>query len=77
MENKKQYLRVTVEVHDEDFITSDRKVMWEIPNSYPTGEDMLDMLRTIMVGLTFSEKTFKDTLVDYVVENKLLEKEYS
>ena len=72
---EKNYLRVTAEVHDSDFSHMDRKVVWEIPSSDVNGEDMLDMLRTIMVGLTFSEETFKKVLADYVADNHLLDKE--
>lgn len=70
MDMSDKYTRVTVEVHDNDFSSADRKVTWEIPDAYPSGEDMLDMLRTVMVGMTFSEKTFYDTVRDYVIENR-------
>ena len=72
---EKNYLRVTAEVHDSNFSEMDRKVVWEVPTSYVNGDDMLDMLRTIMVGLTFSEETFKKVLADYVLDNHLLDKE--
>ena len=71
---KKNYLRVTAEVHDEEFSDMDRTIVWEVPSSYVNGDMMLDMLRTLMVGLTFTEETFKKVLTDYVLENHLLDK---
>ena len=70
--DKKNYLRVTAELHDDEM--EDRVIVWELSKSDVSGEDMLDMLRTIMVGLTFPETVFQHTLCDYVVENHLLEK---
>ena len=70
MDNK-NYIRVTCEIHDDEFPGDDRKITWEKSTSELFGSDMLDCLRTIMCGLTFSHETFNNTLMNYVYENKL------
>ena len=71
---KKNYVKFTVEIHDEEFPSSDRVLVWEKPNSEITTEDMVECVRTLMYGLTFSEKTINNMFVNYVLENRLLDK---
>ncbi len=74
MEDK--FIKVSVEVKDSEYPESNIKVEWMKDNPYVHEEDMLDCLRTIMVGLTFSEYQFKRILVGYVRENaKQLQKD--
>lgn len=74
MEDK--FIKVSVEVKDSEYPESNIKVEWKKDNPYVHEEDMLDCLRTIMVGLTFSEYQFKRILVGYVRENaKQLQKD--
>ena len=73
MENN-NYVKFTVEIHDEEFSDMDRRIVWEKPSSEITTEDMVECVRTLMYGLTFSEKTINNMFVNYVLENRLLEK---
>ena len=81
---KERYIKVSVEVKDNEYPDSNIKVEWIKDNPYINENDMLDCLRTIMAGLTFSEYQFKRILVGYVQENAkqlmkdglLSEKEY-
>lgn len=73
---KEKYIKVSAEVKDCEYPDSNIKVEWIKDCPYVHEEDMLDCLRTIMVGLTFSEYQFKRILVEYVRENaKQLQKE--
>ena len=67
MEDK--FIKVSAEVKDSEYPDSNIKVEWMKDNPYVNEDDMLDCLRTIMVGLTFSEYQFKRILVGYVQEN--------
>ena len=67
MEDK--FIKVSAEVKDSEYPDSNIKVEWMKDSPYINENDMLDCLRTIMVGLTFSEYQFKRILVGYVQEN--------
>ena len=64
-----RFIKVSAEVKDSEYPESNIKVEWMKNNPYVHEEDMLDCLRTIMVGLTFSEYQFKRILVGYVQDN--------
>lgn len=68
------YTRVTLELHDEEFPEGDKRVIWEVPFSELRLSDILDCVRTLMVGATYSEETFKKMLVEYVSENRLMDR---
>ena len=68
MEEEK-YIKVSAEVKDSEYPDSNIKIEWMKDIPYVNENDMLDCLRTIMVGLTFSEYQFKRILVGYVQEN--------
>ena len=72
---KNNYVKFTVEIHDEEFSDMDRKIVWEKPSSEITLEDMCECMCTLMYGLTFTDKSIKDMFVNYVLENRLLKKE--
>lgn len=68
------YVKFTVEIHDDEFPEGDRRLVWEKPSSEVTSEDMAECIRTLMYGLTFTDKTINDMFVNYVLDNKLLDK---
>ena len=72
---KKNYVKFTVEIHDEEFPSSDRVLVWEKPNSEITTEDICECMCTLMYGLTFTDKSIKNMFLNYVLENNLLRKE--
>lgn len=59
--NDKPFTRVTVEQND-------YKIIYEVPYEDITGEDMMHILETLMVGMTFSEKTIHRSAAEYVEE---------
>ena len=67
------YVKFTVEIHDDEFPEGDRRLVWEKPSSEVTSKDMAECIRTLMCGLTFTDKTINDMFVNYVLENKLLD----
>lgn len=69
----KNYVKFTVEIHDEDFPDMDRVLVWEKPNSNVTLSDMNECIHTLMYGLMFSEKSINKMFLDYVLENGLIE----
>lgn len=69
----KNYVKFTVEIHDEDFPDMDRVLVWEKPNSNVTLSDINECIRTLMYGLMFSEKSINKMFLDYVLENGLIE----
>ena len=42
------------------------KVVYEVPYDDVTGGDMIQALKTVMVGMTFSEDAFDQALRNYV-----------
>ena len=71
---KNNYVKFTVEIHDEEFPDMDRRLVWEKPSSEISSEDMAECIRTLMYGLTFTDRTINDMFVNYVLDNKLLDK---
>lgn len=59
-----QFTRLTIE-------QSDNKVIWEIPYEDVTGSELIQALKTLMVGITFSESSFESSLADYINNNSL------
>ena len=59
MENN--FTRLTLEQND-------IKVVWEVPNVDVTGEDMMQAIRTIMIGMTFHENTIENSMKNYLEE---------
>ena len=72
MNNEKKFTRLTLE-------QDDLKVTWEVPYNDVTGEDMMQAIRTIMIGMTFSDKSVESSMVDYINEHsdeyEVIEKE--
>lgn len=69
---EQRFTRLTLEQND-------RKIVWEIPYNDPNGEDMMQAIRTIMIGMAFSNKTVESSMADYLNENsdeyEVIEKE--
>ena len=59
---EKKFTRLTLEQNN-------RKIVWEIPYNDPNGEDMMEAIRTIMIGMTFSDKSVESSMVDYINEH--------
>ena len=59
---EKKFTRLTLE-------QDDLKVIWEVPYNDVTGEDMMQAIRTIMVGMTFSDNTVESSMADYINEH--------
>ncbi len=62
MNNTDKFTRLTLEQND-------RKVVWEVPYDDVTGEDMMQAIRTIMIGMTFHEHTIESAMADYLHEH--------
>ncbi len=45
---------------------SNLKIGWEIPYEDVNGEDMMQALRTIMIGMTFTDNSVIDSMVSYI-----------
>lgn len=60
MDNK-NFTKITLE-------QPDLKVIWEVPYEDVNGKDIMNAIRTIMVGMTFSEKSVYDSMADYLKE---------
>ena len=48
----------------------DRKISIEIPKD-STADEVFSVFKSLMVGLTFTEETFDDAVVNYFYENQL------
>ena len=64
MMNKDKFTRFTVE-------QSDRKIVWETPFEDISGEDCIQALETLMIGLTFLPTTIRKSMQTYIDENPL------
>ena len=62
MMNKDKFTRFTVE-------QSDRKIVWETPFEDISGEDCIQALETLMIGLTFLPTTIRKAMQTYIDEN--------
>lgn len=62
MMNKDKFTRFTVE-------QSDRKIVWETPFEDISGEDCIQALETLMIGLTFLPTTIRKVMQTYINEN--------
>ena len=61
MNNTNKFTRLTLEQND-------LKVTWEVPYDDVNGEDMMQAIRTIMIGMTFHENTIESAMADYLHE---------
>lgn len=72
--DKPKFTRLTLEQND-------RKIVWEIPYDDPSGEDMMQAIRTIMIGMTFSDLSVESSMASYLQEHsneyEVLLKSYS
>lgn len=69
-------LYISKEKYDSTTISAsayNRKVTVELPVDC-NGHELLEAFRAVMIGLTYSPKSFDDVLVNYVIENELMEK---
>ena len=57
-----EFTRLTLEQND-------TKVIYEVPYADVTGDDMIHALKTIMIGMTFNEGSFVQSLINYVEEH--------
>lgn len=64
-----KYFRVTVELHDEEVPEYDIKIVRETPKVDINYNELMEAFRFIATGLTFSEKQFKDMLINYIEES--------
>lgn len=56
---KENFTRLTLE-------QSDNKITWEVPYEDVLGEDLMQAIMTLMVGITFSEDTVYTSMADYL-----------
>ena len=59
MENNNVFTRLTLEQNG-------RKIVWEIPYGDPNGEDMMEAIHTIMVGMTFCDDAIESSMASYI-----------
>lgn len=62
MMNRDKFTRFTVE-------QSDKKIVWEVPYEDISGEDCIQALETLMIGLTFLPITIRKSMQNYIDEN--------
>ena len=62
MNNENKFTRLTLE-------QDDLKVTWEVPYNDVSGEDMMQAIRTIMIGMTFNESTVESAMASYLEEH--------
>ena len=62
MNNDKKFTRLILEQQN-------LHVEWEIPYDDPTGEDMMQAIRTIMIGMTFNDNTIEDSMASYLIDH--------
>lgn len=62
MENK-NFTRLTLEQNN-------LKITWEVPYDNINGEDMMNAIKTIMIGMSFLDDTIYQAMFDYVLENR-------
>lgn len=56
---KERFTRITAE-------QGEKKIVWEVPYEDINGEDMLDALNTIMIGLTFGQETIFRSIASWL-----------
>ena len=70
--NKNKFTRLTLE-------QDDLKIVWEVPYKDVTGDDMMQAIRTIMIGMSFSDNTVESSMATYLDnhsnEYEVIEKE--
>lgn len=47
---------------------NDLKVTWEVPYDDVNGTDMMKAIRTIMIGMTFSDKSVANSMASFLEE---------
>ena len=47
---------------------SDRKIVWEVPYEDVTNIELCKALKTLMIGMSFSDKTVNDGFAAYLSE---------
>ena len=58
---KENFTRLTLE-------QSDRKIVWEVPYEDVTGNDLMQAIETIMVGMTFIPDSVYRSMYEYAKE---------
>lgn len=61
MYNKEPFTRLTLE-------QSDKKIVWEVPYEDVGGDEIMQAINTIMIGMTFSPDTVLDCMAGYLAE---------
>lgn len=61
-EKEKQFTRLTVE-------NNDVKVVYELPHNEASGDDMMEAIATLMVGMTFPISVVYHAMADYLREH--------
>lgn len=59
--DNKPFTRVTVEQND-------YKIIYEVPYEDVSGEDMMHIFETLMIGMTFPEKAIHKSAAEYIEE---------
>ena len=57
--NKKKFTKLTLE-------QDDLKIVWKVPYEDVTTADMMQAIRTIMIGMTFSDNSVEKGMADYL-----------
>ena len=60
-DERPKFTRLTLEQND-------KKIVWEVPFDDVDGENMMDAIKTIMIGMTFHPDTIIDCMASYVNE---------
>ena len=60
--DKPKFTRLTLEQNN-------LKVIWEVPYDDVNGEDMMQAIRTIMIGMTFSDLSVESSMASYLQEH--------
>ena len=58
----KKFTRLTLE-------QDDLKIVWEVPYEDVTTADMMQAIRTIMIGMTFSDQSVEEGMANYLYEH--------
>lgn len=60
--DKPKFTRLTLEQNN-------LKVIWEVPYDDVNGEDMMQAIRTIMIGMAFSDLSVESSMASYLQEH--------
>lgn len=59
--DEQKFTRLTLE-------QGDIKIVWEVPYDDVTGDDMMQAIRTIMIGMAFCEDTIETSMASYLYQ---------